>query len=102
MPVSSKINDIDAFRFLYDKYAPALYGAILKLTPDVQIANAVLEKSFLEIWKQRACYNPSHGGHFAFMLRLTLQQCGNKKGFQELFKLPHTKENHHKWLRNNQ
>lgn len=44
-------KDKSAFEYFYDQYAPALYGAILKLVNDKATADRVLQKSFLLIWQ---------------------------------------------------
>lgn len=80
MMLPSKNKDVDAYTYLYDKYAPALYGVILKLTPDVQIANYILEKSFLKIWHELNGYDASKGKIFSLMLRITLQECKTEVG----------------------
>lgn len=80
MMVPHKIKDIDAFSCLYDKYAPALYGVILKLTPNVKIASNILEKSFIKIWEQLDCHNALKATPFILMLRITLQQCDREVG----------------------
>ena len=76
----NKIKDIAAFSGLYDKYAPALYGVILKLTPDVQLAGEVIEKSFKKIWKAYHGHNASKRMTFGLMLRITLQQYSEEAG----------------------
>lgn len=80
MGVPHKIKDIDAFSCLYDKYASALYGVILKLTPDVKIASIILEKSFIKIWEELDCDNALKPSPFIFMLRITLQECDKEMG----------------------
>ena len=36
---------------LYDSYAPALYGCILKWVNEEKLAAQILEKSFVQIWR---------------------------------------------------
>jgi RNA polymerase sigma-70 factor (ECF subfamily) len=79
LPAPNK--DIAVFSGLYDKYAPALYGVILKLTPDVRVANSILEKSFIKIWDELNGYDISRGRHFCFMLRITLQVSITEMGY---------------------
>ena len=81
MMLPSKNKAIDAQTCLYDMYAPALYGVIIKLTPDVQIANKILEKSFLKILRELGGYDASKGRIFSLMLRITLQECKTEVGF---------------------
>ncbi len=42
-------GDVQAFGRLYDRYAPALYGVILKMVGDAETAETILQKSFLKI-----------------------------------------------------
>lgn len=72
--VPQKSKDIDAFSCLYDTYAPALYGVILKLTPDVQLASNILEKSFVKIRRRLNDYDASKGRLFSLMLRVTVEE----------------------------
>ena len=78
-----KIKDIDAFNCLYDKYAPALYGLILKLTHDVQLASSIIEKSFLKIWEVFDNQQAPKRMSFGLMLRITLQQYREEVGAQK-------------------
>jgi DNA-directed RNA polymerase specialized sigma24 family protein len=79
--VPQKNKDINAFSGLYDTYSPALYGVILKLTPDVQLASAILEQSFKKIWGELNDYSASKGRIFSLMLRIVLQECKTEAGF---------------------
>jgi RNA polymerase sigma-70 factor (ECF subfamily) len=78
--VPTQRKNIDSFSCLYDAYAPALYGVILKLTPDVQLAGALLEKSFLKIWDELDGHDVLKGRLFSLMLRTTLQVCKAEVG----------------------
>ncbi len=44
-------KDERAFCFLYDKYAPVLYGVILKTVKCEDVANVVLNDVFCSVWK---------------------------------------------------
>ncbi|HVG42800.1 MAG TPA: sigma factor [Chitinophagaceae bacterium] len=78
--VPTKLKDTAVYSCLYDKYAPALYGVILKLTPNDHVANGILEKSFLKIWDELHDYDVSKGRLFSLMLRTTLQVCKSELG----------------------
>lgn len=47
-----KNRDQEAFSHLYDKYAPMLYGIIVKSVKDEQIAVEILKDSFLKFWNE--------------------------------------------------
>ena len=77
-----KENNPDAFGWLYNTYAPALYGMILKLEPDTSVASAILEESFLKFWLQIKFYDSSKDSLFIWMVRITIKQC------KEVVRLP--------------
>ena len=72
-----KQKDVAAFGWVYDKYAPTLYGVILSLTPDTVLADEILRKSFLRIWRKIDTYNASSSGLFTWILGITLSECTN-------------------------
>ncbi len=49
--------DIEAFKLLYDRYAPALFNLIVKIKSDRISASKVLEECFLEMWVERKFYD---------------------------------------------
>lgn len=59
---------------LYEKYAPALYGLILRIVGDENKACTVLFNSFLFIKKGRGEYTSANGSVFAWMVRIALKQ----------------------------
>ncbi|MCY7421033.1 MAG: hypothetical protein LH478_04740 [Chitinophagaceae bacterium] len=60
-----------AFEFLYDKYAPMLYGIICKLVEDNWLADEILKKSFVQIWHQLASIQHSRCKLFILMHNIT-------------------------------
>ena len=70
-----KSKEVSAFQWVYDKYAPSLYGIILKLSPDSSTASEILEKSFKKIWSEIESYNSSHNKLFTWMFGITMNQC---------------------------
>lgn len=68
-------NNTNPYSDMYDKYAPAMYSVILKLIPNRQVADAILQKSFIKILKEYHSYNDTQGTLFSFMLKITLQEC---------------------------
>lgn len=84
MILTSKPNDKDllhllhcrsetAFVELYDMYAPALYGLILKKVEDKHLAGEILQKAFLTIWKECAKPECIKQRLFTWILSLTCQ-----------------------------
>lgn len=64
-------KDMVAYEFLYDRYAPMLYGLICKLVKDQWLAEEILKKSFAQIWKQMATVHPATCRLFIWMHNIT-------------------------------
>ncbi len=63
-------GNLQAFGKLYDRYAPALYGIILRIVVDRQKSEYVLQKSFMAIWKSIHTYNPAKERLFIRLLSI--------------------------------
>lgn len=59
-----------AFSKLYDKYSPALYGIILKIVRDDEVAQDILQDCFVTIWKKAQSFNAEKGSFFTWMLNI--------------------------------
>lgn len=68
--LSLKNNNRGAFEYLYDHYASALYGIILKIVKDDEKAADVMQDSFLKIWKNIGSYNVEKGSLFTWVLNV--------------------------------
>ena len=60
-----------AFTNLYDAYAPALYGVLLKLVGDQASAEDLLQNAFIRIWTSFHRYDPNQGRLFTWLLAIT-------------------------------
>jgi RNA polymerase sigma factor (sigma-70 family) len=60
----------EAFSVLYDNYSAALYGVISKIVIAEEIAEDVLQETFVKIWKNSSFYDPSKGRLFTWMLNI--------------------------------
>jgi RNA polymerase sigma-70 factor (ECF subfamily) len=65
-----KLRQQTAFSYLYDNYAPSLYGIIVSIVPDSELANDVLQEVFVKIWKQVSTYDASKGRLFTWMMNI--------------------------------
>jgi RNA polymerase sigma-70 factor (ECF subfamily) len=65
-----KLRQQTAFSYLYDNYASALYGIIVSIVPDRELANDVLQEVFVKIWKQVSTYDASKGRLFTWMMNI--------------------------------
>jgi RNA polymerase sigma-70 factor (ECF subfamily) len=70
-----KSKSRSAFANLYDSYAAALWGLILKITPDQGVATEILKESFINIEEKRSEYDHSKVKLFSWMVGITLNQC---------------------------
>ncbi|GAB4000844.1 sigma-70 family RNA polymerase sigma factor [Spirosoma daeguense] len=60
-----------AFHQLYDAYSPALYGIILRLVHDKELAQDLLHDAFIKIWTNIDQFNPEKGKLFTWLVTLT-------------------------------
>jgi RNA polymerase sigma-70 factor (ECF subfamily) len=59
-----------AFSYLYDNYAAALYGIIVAIVPDRELASDVLQEVFVKIWRQVTSYDAEKGRLFTWMMNI--------------------------------
>ena len=62
-----------ALHVIYDRYAPALYGIISRITTDKLLAEEVLTKVFLNIGVNMGSFNPAMSSFFTWLINLTRQ-----------------------------
>ncbi len=60
-----------AISLLYDHYADTLYGVALKITKNEELAQDVVQESFVKIWKNASSYDPSKAKLFTWLFRIT-------------------------------
>ena len=63
-------GDLKAFEELYDYYADALYGMILRMVKDEHAAKDVLQETFVKIWKNASKYDPDKARVFTWMYQI--------------------------------
>lgn len=85
-------KDEHAFSYLYDNYSAAIYGVIFKMVEDKELAEDLLQETFVKIWNNFSNYNSSKGRLFTWMLNL----CRNltidtfrSKGYKKQSKIHH-------------
>ena len=57
----------DALGRLYDRYVDAVYAAASRLTADRQIAEEVVQETFLALWNRAELFNPAMGSLAAWL-----------------------------------
>jgi RNA polymerase sigma-70 factor, ECF subfamily len=95
-----KGNDKVAFSVLYDSYAAALFGVISRMVTDKDIAEELLQDTFIKIWKHIDLYNATKGTLFTWMLNIARNTCKDYfRSKQHRFKMQVT-ENGLEYLEN--
>lgn len=67
-------EDSVAFRRLYDRAAPKLFGAILRIIRDRALAEDILQDVFLRIWRGADGYSPEAGAPTAWLSSIARKQ----------------------------
>ncbi len=83
-------KDDQAFGYLYDHYASALFSVIRQIVVDMEVSNDVLQETFVNIWRKIELYDESKGRLFTWMLNIARNAAIDKtrsKGFQQSSKL---------------
>lgn len=74
-----------AFSYLYENYSGALYGIILNIISDNELANDVLQEVFVKVWRQISTYDETKGRLYTWMLNIARNASIDtlrSKGFQ--------------------
>lgn len=57
----------DALAALYDRHADAVFAVATRLTPDRQVAEEVVQETFLALWNRAELYDPAAGSLAAWL-----------------------------------
>lgn len=63
-------RDKDALYQLYDKYSGALYGVILRICENKEVAEDILQETFIKIWEKIDSYDPEKGKFYTWSYRI--------------------------------
>jgi RNA polymerase sigma-70 factor (ECF subfamily) len=63
-------RDKNSFAILYSRYAGNLYGIALRIVRSPEMAEDILQDSFVKIWMNIDSYDPSKGRLFTWMLNV--------------------------------
>jgi RNA polymerase sigma-70 factor (ECF subfamily) len=63
-------GDKNALYLLYDKYSGALYGVILRMCRDEDLAQDLLQESFIKIWQNIRNYDSEKGKFYTWAYRI--------------------------------
>ncbi len=64
-------GDEKAIGLLYEHYGDTLYGVALKVVKNEEIAQDVVQESFVKIWKKSHTYDASKAKLFTWLFRIT-------------------------------
>lgn len=65
-----KAQDADAFSYLYDNYSGALYGTLIRIVDEEEVAQDLLQETFVKIWKSFSSYNAEKGRLYTWMVNI--------------------------------
>lgn len=65
-----KAQDKIAIQALYDMYSGALLGVISRIIPQTEVAEDLLQETFLKIWNSATSYDSSKGRLFTWMMNI--------------------------------
>jgi RNA polymerase sigma-70 factor (ECF subfamily) len=63
-------KDKSVISVLYDMYSDTLYGIIFRIVEQEELAEDVLQESFIKIWKNGGKYDATKGTLFTWMLNI--------------------------------
>lgn len=63
-------GDATAINLLYENYADSLYGVILKVTNNEELAQDALQETFVKIWKNAKKYDSKKAKLFTWLYRI--------------------------------
>jgi RNA polymerase sigma factor (sigma-70 family) len=84
-----KNGDSDAISIIYENYASALFGIILKITINESLAEDALQESIIKIWKYAHKYDSKKAKLFTWMYRIARNTAIDKL---RSYNLKHNKE----------
>jgi hypothetical protein len=83
MDIPSSLDDLDTdlvnmfqhgdqyvYSMLYNKYAPAVLGVLIRTLGDQKLAEECMHKTFFKIWSERSGYKPGKERLFTWMIKI--------------------------------
>jgi RNA polymerase sigma factor (sigma-70 family) len=65
-----KNQETVAIKALYDMYSGALLGVISRIVLQSEVAEDILQETFVKIWNSSGSYDPSKGRLFTWMMNI--------------------------------
>ena len=97
-------NSHKAIPLIYDKYSGALYGIILRIVKQEEVAQELLQDTFVKIWQKRSYFDNSKGRLFTWMAQiarnlsinyLNSKSCKNKSKVHPIASNVHAFQSHY-------
>jgi RNA polymerase sigma-70 factor (ECF subfamily) len=60
----------EAISLLYDRFAPTLYGIVLRIVHSKELAEDVVQEAFIKAWRHGHTYDPQKGTLFTWLLNI--------------------------------
>lgn len=73
-----KNRDTVAIHALYDMYSGALMGVISRIIPQTEVAEDLLQETFIKIWNSGDGYDPEKGRLFTWIMNIARNQAIDK------------------------
>lgn len=70
-------GEINSYNNLYNKYAPAILGVLIRTIGDKYLAEECMQTVFIRIWAERLNYNPSKERLFTWLLKIAKSCAAN-------------------------
>ena len=70
-----KSQDTAAMEALFSMYSGALLGVISRIVVQTEVAEDVLQETFVKIWNSASGYDPSKGRLFTWMMNILFFIC---------------------------
>lgn len=77
-------RDRSALAVLYDRYSGALYGAVIRIIKQEELADEILQDTFLRIWDKIDSYDAAKGRLFTWMLNVARNLAIDKTRSKEI------------------
>lgn len=85
-----RAKEADAFSYFYDNYSAAIYGTISRIVNDEDVAEEVLQDSFMKFWDKIDQYDASKGRFFTWMVNISRNLAIDKLRSKEMKKVGKT------------
>ncbi len=96
-------HDEQGFNYLFDNYSSALFGIIYRMVEDKELAEDILQESFVKIWNNFTNYDRTKGRLFTWMLNTTRNVAIDtlrSKGYKKQSKIRNTENSIDKFVEN--